>query len=109
MALDTMNKLDLQRAECLTQQTKEEQLLDDTGQDVASFNAQHTAARAQVMNTQTNIKRLQETIPKLNHELSLHEAKCKESIVTLRAQIALAQKDANTLASPSGAASCTSF
>jgi hypothetical protein len=109
MAKDTMAKLDMQRVECLSQQSKQKQLLDETGQDVSSFNAQGTTARAQLMATQTAIKRLEEMIPKLSLELSLHDSKCKESRVSLKKQIELVQKDASTLSSVSNMASCSSL
>jgi hypothetical protein len=109
MAMDTMLKLDMQRAECLSQQAKQTQLLDETGQDMSSFNAQGTTARAQVMATQTAIKRLEEEIPKLTYELDLHEAKCKESRISLKKQIELVQKDSATLKTVSGMASCSSL
>jgi hypothetical protein len=109
MAKDTMGKLDIQRAECQSQQAKQKQLLDETAQDVSAFNAQGTTARAQVMATQNAIKRLQENMPKLGQELNLHEAKCKESSSALKKQIALVKKDAGTLTQVSSMASCSSL
>jgi len=109
LALDTMKKLDVQRADCMTQQAKQQQLLGETSQDMSGFNAQGTSARANVMQTQTSIKRLQDAISKLNDELSLNEAKCKESKSTLKAQIARVQKDHATLTELSGAATCAGF
>jgi hypothetical protein len=109
MAMDTMNSLDMQRAACISQHTKQEQLMDEAGQDVSSYNAQGTNARAQVMATQTAIKRLQEMLPKLNQELALHQSKCKESIASSDNQIALIQADTTTLTQVSTASGCESF
>jgi hypothetical protein len=110
MTMSTMEKLDMQRAECLSQQAKQHQLLDDTEQDITSFNSQGTSARAQVMATQTSVKRLQEMLPKLNHELALNEAKCKQSVANLKKQISLIQADSATLASVvSSTKSCSSL
>eukprot|EP00427_Karlodinium_veneficum_P040425 CAMPEP_0169275604 /NCGR_PEP_ID=MMETSP1016-20121227/52483_1 /TAXON_ID=342587 /ORGANISM="Karlodinium micrum, Strain CCMP2283" /LENGTH=892 /DNA_ID=CAMNT_0009362515 /DNA_START=73 /DNA_END=2751 /DNA_ORIENTATION=+ len=109
MAKDTMASLDLQRAACIGQHAKQQQLLDETGQDVNGFNAQGTNARAQVMATQTAIKRLQEMLPKLNHELTLHQSKCKESVASLKEQISLIQADTGTLTQVSSASGCMSF
>merc|ERR1719253_718337 len=101
-----MTKLDVQRAECITQQATQRQLLDETGQDAAEFNAQGTSARARVMATQNAIKRYTEAVPQLHQELRQHTAKCKQSAIALRKQISLVQKDAGTLARLSGLASC---
>jgi hypothetical protein len=109
MAMDTMNSLDMQRAACISQHAKQEQLTDETGQDVSSYNAQGTNARAQVMATQTAIKRLTEMLPKLNQELALHQGKCKESIASFNNQISLIQDDTTTLTQVSTASGCESF
>jgi hypothetical protein len=109
MALDTMSKLDIQRAACLSTQGKQKQLLDETSQDVSSFNAQGTSARAQVMATQSAIKRLEELLPRLNQELALHQSKCQETRATLKKQIELIKKDTSTLKEVSSMASCDSL
>jgi hypothetical protein len=109
LAKDAMAKLDLQRATCQSQQAKQQQLLSETGQDIASFNAQGTSARAAVMATQTAIKRLQDMIPKLNNELSLHEAKCQESRLNLKQQIAIIKQDSATLEQVSKQSGCSSL
>jgi len=107
LALDTMSKLDMSRVECMSQQATQKQLLEETGQDVSSFNEQGTTARAQLMATQTAIKRLEELVPQLNLELSLHDGKCNDARTTLKKQISLRQQDSATLSTVSGSSGCS--
>jgi hypothetical protein len=92
-----MQKIDIQRAECMTEQAKQRNLLEETGTDMSSYGLQGTNARAHVMQSQTTIKRLQDSVSKLNHELTTYQSKCKDETGALKKQIELIEGDTGTL------------
>merc|ERR1719310_2501029 len=93
MISEAERKLDLEEVRCAEFEQKQLQLMEQTRQDIAMYNAIASEARAEILAAQTQIDMLVQKIPELNESLAQLLAKCATEISSLRAQLAVLEGD----------------
>merc|ERR1719160_1630455 len=93
MISEAEHKLDLEEVRCAEFEQKQLELMEQTRQDIAAYNAIASEARAEILAAQTQIDMLVQKIPELNESLAQLLAKCATEISSLRAQLAVLEGD----------------
>merc|ERR1719316_135914 len=93
MISEAEHKLDLEEVRCAEFEQKQLELMEQTRQDIAAYNAIASEARAEILAAQTQIEMLLQKIPELNDQLAQLLAKCASEISSLRAQLAVLEGD----------------
>merc|ERR1719316_1342800 len=93
MISEAEHKLDLEEVRCAEFEAKQLELMEQTRQDIAAYNAIASEARAEILAAQTQIEMLLQKIPELNEQLKQLLAKCASEISSLRAQLAVLEGD----------------
>merc|ERR1719265_1649064 len=93
MISEAEHKLDLEEVRCAEFEQKQLELMEQTRQDIAAYNAIASEARAEILAAQTQIDMLVQKIPELNQSLAQLLAKCATEIAALRAQLAVLEGD----------------
>merc|ERR1719440_1137479 len=93
MISEAEHKLDLEEVRCAEFEQKQLELMEQTRQDIAAYNAIASEARAEILAAQTQIDMLVQKIPELNESLKQLLAKCATEISSLRAQLAVLEGD----------------
>merc|ERR1719473_440366 len=93
MISEAEHKLDLEEVRCAEFEQKQLELMEQTRQDIASYNAIASEARAEILAAQTQIDMLVQKIPELNEQLAQLLKKCATEISALRAQLAVLEGD----------------
>merc|ERR1719171_139289 len=93
MISEAEHKLDLEEVRCAEFEAKQLELMEQTRQDIAAYNAIASEARAEILAAQTQIDMLVQKIPELNESLAQLLAKCATEISSLRAQLAVLEGD----------------
>merc|ERR1719316_1904745 len=93
MISEAEHKLDLEEVRCAEFEAKQLELMEQTRQDIAAYNAIASEARAEILAAQTQIEMLLQKIPELNDQLAQLLAKCASEISSLRAQLAVLEGD----------------
>merc|ERR1719390_258764 len=93
MISEAEHKLDIEEVRCAEFEQKTLQLMEQTRQDIAAYNAIASEARAEILAAQTQIDMLVQKIPELNDSLAQLLKKCATEISSLRAQLAVLEGD----------------
>merc|ERR1719387_278356 len=93
MISEAEHKLDLEEVRCAEFEQKQLELMEQTRQDIAMYNAIASEARAEILAAQTQIDMLVQKIPELNDTLAQLLQKCATEIEALRAQLAVLEGD----------------
>merc|ERR1719171_2780329 len=93
MISEAEHKLDLEEVRCAEFEQKQLELMEQTRQDIAAYNAIASEARAEILSAQTQIEMLLQKIPELNDSLAQLLAKCATEISGLKAQLAVLEGD----------------
>merc|ERR1719171_2125920 len=93
MISEAEHKLDLEEVRCAEFEAKQLELMEQTRQDIAAYNAIASEARAEILAAQTQIDMLVQKIPELNDQLAQLLQKCATEISSLRAQLAVLEGD----------------
>merc|ERR1719440_1105086 len=93
MISESEQKLDIEEVRCAEFEQKQLELMEQTRQDIASYNAIASEARAEILAAQTQIDMLVQKIPELNDQLAQLLTKCATEISSLRAQLAVLEGD----------------
>merc|ERR1719390_490845 len=93
MISEAEHKLDLEEVRCAEFEQKQLELMEQTRQDIAMYNAIASEARAEILAAQTQIDMLLQKIPELNESLAQLLKKCESEITSLRAQLAVLEGD----------------
>merc|ERR1719160_1552937 len=93
MISESEHKLDLEEVRCSEFEKKQLELMEQTRQDIAMYNAIAAEARADILAAQTQIEMLMQRIPELNTALDQLEKKCAAETASLRAQLAVLDGD----------------
>merc|ERR1719463_680827 len=93
MIAEAEHKLDLEEVRCAEFEQKQLELMEQTRQDIAMYNAIAAEARAEILAAQTQIEMLTQRIPELNTALDQLLKKCAAEAAALRAQLAVLDSD----------------
>merc|ERR1719321_925323 len=93
MISEAEHKLDLEEVRCSEFEKKQLELMEQTKQDIAMYNAIAAEARANILAAQTQIEMLTQKIPELNDSLDQLLKKCAVETASLRAQLAVLEAD----------------
>merc|ERR1719238_432277 len=93
MIAEAEHKLDLEEVRCSEFEKKQLELMEQTKQDIAMYNAIAAEARANILAAQTQIEMLTQRIPELNASLDQLLQKCATETASLRAQLAVLEAD----------------
>merc|ERR1719443_2380743 len=93
MISESEHKLDLEEVRCSEFEKKQLEIMEQTRQDIAMYNAIAAEARADILAAQTQIEMLTQRIPELNTALDQLEKKCAAEAASLRAQLAVLDGD----------------
>jgi len=93
MILESEQKLDLEEIKCKMFDEEQRKIMEETRQDIATYNAIAAAARAAILQAMTQIEIIETKLPELQHVLDLTKAKCAEEIAALQAQLAIVEGD----------------
>merc|ERR1719316_1508034 len=93
MISEAEHKLDLEEVRCAEFEAKQLELMEQTRQDIAAYNAIASEARAGILAAQTQIEMLLQKIPELNDSLAQLLTKCSTEISGLKAQLAVLEGD----------------
>jgi len=93
MISEAEHKLDLEEVRCSEFEKKQLELMEQTKQDIAMYNAIAAEARANILAAQTQIEMLTQKIPELNASLDQLLQKCAVEAASLRAQLAVLEAD----------------
>merc|ERR1719310_111497 len=93
MISEAEHKLDLEEVRGAEFEQKQLELMEQTRQDIAMYNAIASEARAEILAAQTQIDMLVQKIPELNDSLAQLLQKCATEISSLRAQLAVLEGD----------------
>jgi len=97
MMLESTNKLDMEKVKCAEAQSTQRREMEETRQDIASYNSASASARGRILSAQTQIEMLEEKIPQFESQLMTHNAECKKSSEIQKAQIALVENDISVM------------
>merc|ERR1719395_113504 len=76
MILESEQKLDLEEIKCKMFDEEQKQIMEETRQDIATFNAIAAAARAAILQAMTTIEIIETKLPELHRVLMLSREKC---------------------------------
>merc|ERR1719420_374187 len=93
MIAEAEHKLDLEEVRCSEFEKKQLELIEQTKQDIAMYNAIAAEARADILSAQTQIEMITQKIPELNASLDQLLQKCAAETATLRSQLAVLEAD----------------
>merc|ERR1719399_1529083 len=93
MISESEHKLDLEEVRCTEFEKKQLELMEQTRQDIAMYNAIAAEARADILAAQTQIEMLTQRIPELNTALDQLLKKCAAEAASLRQQLAVLDGD----------------
>merc|ERR1719399_1757722 len=93
MISEAEHKLDLEEVRCSEFEKKRLELIEQTRQDIAMYNAIASEARSEILAAQTQIDMLTQRIPELNTSLDQLMKKCATETAALRAQLAVLEGD----------------
>merc|ERR1719240_1930870 len=93
MISEAEHKLDLEEVRCSEFEKKQLELMEQTKQDIAMYNAIAAEARGDILAAQTQIDMITQRIPELNTALDQLLKKCSTEAAALRAQLAVLAGD----------------
>merc|ERR1719197_649690 len=93
MISESEHKLDLEEVRCSEFEKKQLELMEQTRQDIAMYNAIASEARSDILAAQTQIDMITQRIPELNTSLDQLLKKCSTEQAALRAQLAVLEGD----------------
>merc|ERR1719171_892047 len=93
MISESEHKLDLEEVRCSEFEKKQLELMEQTRQDIAMYNAIAAEARSDILAAQTQIDMITQRIPELNTALDQLLKKCSAEAAALRAQLAVLEGD----------------
>merc|ERR1719399_1709275 len=93
MISESEHKLDLEEVRCSEFEKKQLELMEQTRQDIAMYNAIAAEARSDILAAQTQIDMITQRIPELNTSLAQLLQKCSTEQAALRAQLAVREGD----------------
>merc|ERR1719399_2637750 len=93
MISESEHKLDLEEVRCAEFEKKQLELMEQTRQDIAMYNAIASEARSDILAAQTQIDMITQRIPELNTSLAQLLQKCSTEQAALRAQLAVREGD----------------
>merc|ERR1719420_1220238 len=93
MIAEAEHKLDLEEVRCSEFEKKQLELMEQTKQDIAMYNAIAAEARGDILSAQTQIEMITQKIPELNDSLDQLLKKCADETATLRSQLAVLEGD----------------
>lgn len=97
MIKESGDKLDFEQVRCSSTKDKLTIIMEETRQDISEYNAQGADARAHILQAQTQIVSISETLPKLQELLAVHQSKCALDTSALESQLTVILKDISTL------------
>jgi len=106
MVKESGDKLDLEQVECSNMKDKLTTIMEETRQDISAYNAQGADARAHILQAQTQIVSISETLPNLQEMLTVHQSKCAADTSALESQLAVILKDISTLSNVVSMTTC---
>merc|ERR1719502_444227 len=98
MILESEQKLDLEEVKCQNFDEEQKKIMEETRQDIASYNAIAAQARAAILQAMTTIEVIETKIPELQHILDLSRTKCATDIAALQAQLTIVEGDLEIMA-----------
>merc|ERR1719386_144990 len=93
MILESEQKLDLEEIKCQLFDEEQKHIMEETRQDIATYNAIAASARAAILQAMTTIEIIETKLPEINHVLKLSREKCATDIAALKAQLAIVKGD----------------
>merc|ERR1719387_2717842 len=93
MILESEQKLDLEEVHCEVFDESHKIIMEETRQDIATYNAVAAAARAAILQAMTSIEIIETKLPELRHVLELSRDKCATDLAALRAQLQIVKGD----------------
>merc|ERR550514_2200064 len=89
MILESEQKLDLEEIKCQMFDEDQRKIMEETRQDIATYNAVAAAARANILQAMTTIEIIETKLPELGHVLELSRAKCATELAGFNAQLTM--------------------
>merc|ERR1719160_2069903 len=93
MILESEQKLDLEEVKCEMFDEEQRQIMEETRQDIATYNAIAASARAAILQAMTTIEVIETKLPELAHVLKLSREKCATDLAALYAQLKIVEGD----------------
>jgi len=93
MIEESNGKLDFERVRCSEVETKTSGLMEESRQDIASFNAQAASARAEILRANTQIEGIGQKLPQLGTALRAHVLQCTQDTAALQSQLNIVMDD----------------
>merc|ERR1719502_1808457 len=93
MILESEQKLDLEEVKCELFDEEQKKIMEETRQDIASYNAIAAQARAAILQAMTTIEVIETKLPELEHVLALSREKCATDLAALKAQLTIVESD----------------
>merc|ERR1719201_3244876 len=93
MILEAEQKLDLEEIKCAMFDEEQKQIMEETRQDIATYNAVAAAARANILQAMTTIEIIETKLPELKKVLFLSKQKCAADLSALNAQLTIVEGD----------------
>merc|ERR1719261_2428757 len=93
MILESEQKLDLEDVKCRMFDEDQKRIMEETRQDIATYNAVAAAARSSILQAMTTIEIIETKLPELKHTLQMSMQKCATELAALQAQLAIVEGD----------------
>merc|ERR1719160_1812292 len=93
MILESEQKLDLEIVKCQMFDEEQRHIMEETRQDIATYNAVAAAARARILQAMTTIEIIETKLPELKAVLESVREKCATDLAALQAQLAIVESD----------------
>lgn len=106
MIEESNGKLDFERVRCSEVETKTSGLMEESRQDIASFNAQAASARAEILRANTQIEGIGQKLPALGAALRGHVLQCTQDSAALQSQLSIVMDDIQIMGNVLEMASC---
>jgi len=106
MIEESNGKLDFERVRCSEVETKTSGLMEESRQDIASFNAQAASARAEILRANTQIEGIGQKLPQLGAALHSHVLQCTQDTAALQSQLNIVMDDIQIMGNVLEMASC---
>merc|ERR1719353_1816881 len=93
MILESEQKLDLEMVKCQMFDEDQKKIMEETRQDIATYNAVAAAARSSILEAMTTIEIIETKLPEFKYTLKMSMQKCATELAALKAQLAIVEGD----------------
>merc|ERR1719316_2102119 len=93
MILESEQKLDLEMVKCRMFDEDQKRIMEETRQDIATYNAVAAAARSSILEAMTTIEIIETKLPEFKYTLKMSMQKCATELAALKAQLAIVEGD----------------